>query len=93
MKNLAQKPRRENFAGAQHKNSSRAWFASLLWRAFPASSEREVARRAAPLLGVSERQVINWLRSENDAALSYVTAVMALAGYETVLKPIRGKVA
>ena len=56
MKNLAQKPRRENFAGAQHKNSSRAWFASLLWRAFPATSEREVARRAAPLAAAVRRR-------------------------------------
>lgn len=68
-----------------HVEASRRWFAGLLWRAFPAPSEAELAARAAPVLGVSERQVRNWLRGEHDASLRYVTAVLALAGVECIL--------
>lgn len=96
-KNLAQNAQgrvsRSNLTGAAHKTTSRRWFAALLWKAFPAKSEREVARRAAPVLDVSERQVINWLRCENDAGVSYVTAVLILAGAGAVLDPIRGRAA
>nr|WP_306133349.1 hypothetical protein [Roseivivax marinus] len=59
---------------------ARKWFARLLWKAFPGASEREVAKQAAAVLDVSERQVINWLRCENDAGVTYTTAVMILAG-------------
>ena len=92
-KNLSQNLRRSGFSDGSHKCRSRRWFAALLWRAFPGASEREVARIGAPVLDVSERQIINWLRCENDAALSYVTAVMVLAGVEVALTPIRGKAA
>lgn len=77
MKNLAQN-------APDHTRASRRWFASMLWRAFPARSERELADKAARVLDVSPRQVINWLRYENDASLRYVTAVMLVAGCEIV---------
>jgi hypothetical protein len=92
-KNLSQNAKRVDFCSGKHKSLSRRWFASLLWRAFPGKSERQVAQLGAPVLDVSERQIINWLRCDNDAALSYVTAVMVLAGVEVVLEPVRGRAA
>lgn len=96
MKNLSQNACGRNskaeLAGPEHRARFRKWFASLLWSAFPGASERDVARRAAPVLDVSERQVINWLRGENDAAGSYVAAVMIYAGVMSALGPIRGRV-
>lgn len=89
-KNLSKNVRRGDFLGRRHKSMSRKWFAALLWRAFPAASNIEVARLGAPVLGVSERQITNWLNCENDAALSYVTAVMVLAGVECALDGVRG---
>ncbi|WP_226782732.1 hypothetical protein [Oceaniglobus trochenteri] len=92
-KNLSQNHRRADFLDSRHKTRSRKAFAAMLWRAFPGDSEREVARIGAPVLGVSERQVINWLRCDNDAGVSYVFAVMALAGVGWALDPIRGRAA
>lgn len=89
-KNLSKNVRRGDFLSGRHKSMSRKWFAALLWRAFPAASNIEVARLGAPVLGVSERQITNWLNCENDAALSYVTAVMVLAGVECALDGVRG---
>ncbi|QPM89362.1 hypothetical protein PSAL_005780 [Pseudooceanicola algae] len=90
-KNLSQNASRRDFSTGDHQCRSRRWFAALLWLAFPGASERDVARRASGVLEVSERQVINWLRCENDAALRYVTAVMVLAGVLCALEPIRGR--
>ena len=73
-----------------HVKNSRAWFRDLLWRAFPAHSERDLAQRAARVLEVSPRQVQNWRRCENDASLRYVTIVMAIAGAEVVLRQVEG---
>ncbi|TFL16413.1 hypothetical protein [Jannaschia formosa] len=66
-------------------SAARGWFRDLLFRAFPGRSEREIARVAAPLLDVSDRQVRNWLREEHDPGLTVVLKVMALAGAEVVL--------
>ncbi|WP_438939119.1 hypothetical protein [Cereibacter sphaeroides] len=74
-----------------HGRASRKRFARLLWRAFPATSERDLAAKAAPVLGVSERQVKNWLRCENDAALRHVVAVMTLACGEEIFSLIEGR--
>ena len=68
----------------------RASFADWLWLAFPSSSENELAMKAGPALGVSDRQVINWLRCRNEAKLSQVIAVIALVGVELVSKTIEG---
>lgn len=77
MKNLAH-------SSVDHAKASRRWFAALLWRAFPSPSERDLSHKAARVLDVSPRQVVNWLRCENDASLRYVLAVMAIAGAEIV---------
>ena len=70
---------------AQNSRSRpRRWFRDLLWRAFPARSERDLAAKAAPILDVSERQVRNWLREEHDPGLTVVLKVMAIAGAEVV---------
>lgn len=66
--------------------AERAWFAALLWRAFPAGSENELSERAAPVLGVSARQVRNWLRCEHDARWRDVMKVLAIAGGEVVFR-------
>lgn len=65
-------------------------FARLLWDAFPASSEAELAEVAARALDCSPRQVKNWLRCENDAGLRYVGAVMMIAGAEKVIQRFNG---
>ncbi len=69
-----------------HPKASRRWFAALLWRAFPSRSAGDLAERAAPVLGVSTRQVRNWLDGEHSAALPHVLAVIAIAGAEVVFK-------
>ncbi|MFV0386527.1 hypothetical protein [Paracoccus sp. (in: a-proteobacteria)] len=81
----------KNLAHSSDPGLARKWFRVLLWRAFPAVSERELSVRAAVVLDVSPRQVINWLREENDASLRYVAAVMAIAGAEIVFKGIEGR--
>lgn len=75
-----------------HIRASRRWFSGLLWRAFPAPSAAALARRAAPVLGVSERQVRNWLAEDHNAALRHVTAVMLIARAEVVFRQIEGRV-
>ena len=70
------------------RRMSRRWFRDLLWRAFPAASEHAVALRAAPVLGRTPRQVRNWLRCENDAPVTVVMIVLAVAGAEVVFKKI-----
>ena len=74
MKNPAKNPRR--------------WFRDMLWRAFPSPSEHALAEKAAPVLGVSKRQIRNWLNEDHDASLSYVAAVLAIAGAEIVFAKI-----
>ncbi|MEC9432141.1 MAG: hypothetical protein VYD87_04460 [Pseudomonadota bacterium] len=72
------------------EDSERAWFAGLLWRAFPeAGSENELAELAAEVLSqdgrpVHARTVRNWLRCENAPHFRYVLRVIAMAGAETV---------
>lgn len=72
-----------------HISASRKAFASMLWRAFPSPSENELAEKAARALDVSPRQVKNWLRCENSAAVHYFFAVAAIAGAEVVFTQAR----
>ena len=69
----------------------RRWFANLLWRAFPAGSEHELAIKAAPVLDVTPRQVQNWLRGEHDAKLGTILAVLTIAGSENIFDIIGGR--
>ncbi|MGP3699213.1 hypothetical protein [Rhodobacter sp. NSM] len=83
---------RKFLAGSSdHAGASRRWFRNMLWRAFPSASEHELAHKAARVLGVSPRQVKNWLREEHDASLRYVTAVLMIAGGEVVFSRIEGQ--
>ena len=66
--------------------AEREWFARLLWRAFPSASENELSETAAAVLGVSSRQVRNWLRCEHDARWRDVAKVLLIAGGEVVFK-------
>ena len=74
------------------EDTERAWFAGLLWRAFPdAKSENELAELAAQVLTtgnrpVTPRAVRNWLRRENTPHFRYVLAVLNLAGTEAVFQ-------
>jgi len=70
--------------------AAREWFADLLWVAFPGATENEVMKQASRALCCSERQVANWLRCRNDAAVSVVTKVLMVAGAEVVFKKIEG---
>jgi hypothetical protein len=63
---------------------ARQRFARMLCRAFPGPSEAAIAAKAAPVLGVSSRQVQNWLQCRNDAGVGTVLAVLAIIGAETV---------
>jgi len=74
-----------------HESASRKWFAALLWKAFPAPSENDLAWKASRVLDVSPRQVKNWLRGNNDAKLKYVTAVAMIAGAEIGLGAFGGR--
>ena len=81
----------KNLADSANPRASRRWFRNMLWRAFPSPSEHELSIKAANVLGVSPRQVKNWLREENDASLRYVTAVLAIAGAEVVFGRIEAR--
>lgn len=76
------------------EEAERAWFASLLWKAFPeATSENELAELAAETLTsdkrpVTSRTVRNWLRCENSPHFRYVLRVIALVGAESVFQAI-----
>ena len=84
-------PGGKNPAGIDATDAARRWFRDLLWRAFPARSENELAIRASAALGVSERQVKNWLRLEHDAGVRYVFAVLTIAGAEIVFRQVEGR--
>lgn len=74
------------------EEAERAWFAGLLWRAFPeAQSENELCDLAAEVLtkgnrSVTSRTVRNWLRRENAPHYRYVLSVIALVGAEAVFQ-------
>jgi len=76
------------------EEAERAWFAGLLWRAFPeARSENDLAELAAEVLTsdkrpVTARTVRNWLRRENAPHFRYVLRVIALVGAEAVFQVI-----
>lgn len=70
---------------------ARRAFRDLLWRAFPERSEDAICHRASRALGRSPRTVKNWLRCENDAGVSDVMAVMAIAGAEIVFRRMEGR--
>lgn len=71
--------------------SSRRAFANMLWRAFPSPSEHDLTLKAARVLDVSPRQVKNWLRCDNSAAVHYFFAVAAIAGAEVVFRDRAGR--
>lgn len=76
------------------EDAERAWFAGLLWKAFPeAASENELAELAAEVLTkdgrrVEPRTVRNWLRQENTPHFRYVIRVLAIAGAESLFQII-----
>lgn len=74
------------------EEAERAWFASILWKAFPeAQSENELCELASEVLTrarrpVTARTVRNWLRRENSPHYRYVLHVIALVGAESVFQ-------
>lgn len=69
----------------------RRWFAGLLWQAFPGDTAAEKARRAAPVLDLTPRQVENLLKGEHDAKLGTVLTVLAITGAERVFDIVQGR--
>lgn len=64
---------------------ARERFAEMLISAWPGETAQEVARLAAPTIGVSERQVANWLRGESSPAFEHVVVVGTVLGiYKTM---------
>lgn len=76
------------------EEAERAWFAGLLWRAFPeARSENELAQLVAEVLTTDKRPchaktVANWISKDNAPHFRYVLKVIALAGAESVFEII-----
>lgn len=68
----------------------REWWRDLLWAAFPSASAHEVSKKAAPALGVSRRQVLNWLECEHDPKLGHVAKVLLIAGAEMAFRKLEG---
>jgi hypothetical protein len=66
--------------------ADRAWFAALLWRAFPSASENELSERAGPVLGLSPRQVRNLLQCKHDASWPVMLKALTIAGGEVVFR-------
>ncbi len=62
------------------RDISRRRFAGAIQEAFPGHSDAEVARRAAPVLGRSERQIKNWLDCTSSPAIEDVYTVCAILG-------------
>lgn len=85
---------RKSRGNASAEEAERAWFAGLLWKAFPeAQSENELAALAAEVLTsdgrrIDPRTVRNWLRCENTPHFRYVIRVLALAGAESLFQII-----
>ena len=69
----------------------RRWFRDLLWAAFPARSEADLAARAAPVLDISDRQVRNYLRELHDPSLTITLKVLAIAGAEIACAIMEGR--
>jgi hypothetical protein len=86
--------RKSRGAGRGGEEAERAWFAGLLWRAFPeVVSENELADVVAMVLTsdrrpVTARTVRNWLRGDNSPHFRYVLRVVALVGAEAVFQVI-----
>lgn len=64
------------------EDAQRAWFADMLWCAFPAESMTAVSKIAAEWLTengfpTSERQVRYWLKCEHTAGFAAVNAVLS----------------
>lgn len=72
-------------------SSARRAFAALLWQAFPSPSEHDLSLKAARVIDVSPRQVTNWLRCQNSAAVHYFFAVAVIAGAEVAFRDRGGR--
>jgi hypothetical protein len=71
---------------------ARAWFVSLLWRAFPeARNEAHLEVLVAEALTsqnthICQRTVRNWIRQDNTPHFRYLVTLLALAGVESVFQ-------
>jgi uncharacterized protein (DUF2336 family) len=64
---------------------ARERFAEMLITAWPSDDYNEVARKAADVLGVSQRQVVNWLKGDSSPAFEHVVVVGTVLGiYKTM---------
>lgn len=57
------------------RQKSRREDSELLYRAFPARTQKEISEKASRAIGVSPRQIIYWMQCENDMPSWAVKAV------------------
>lgn len=70
---------------------SRREDAELIRRAFRAPTQSEISKKAARKLGISERQIINYMQMQNDMPSWAVKAVQAyLSKVERIAERIEG---
>ncbi len=73
------------------REASRREDARLIERAFPGHTQQEVADEASRRLGMSPRQIINWMQLQHDMPSWAVKAVKAYIGrVERVARRIEG---
>jgi hypothetical protein len=65
-------------------------YVRLLWAAFPSPSATKLAERAAPVLGKTERQVINHLDGTCDGKAADLAKLILLVGVEKLAGIIEG---
>lgn len=88
LKYLSEKPHKTN---VDFRESSRREDAARLWAAFPGHSQQAVAERASRALGVTDRQIINWLALKHDMPSWAVKAVgHYLRGVDRLARRIEG---
>lgn len=75
---------------ALDETARRRWFADLIWRAFPGDSARAKAQVAAPVLGLTPRQVENLLKGQHNAKLGTILKVLTVAGADAIFDIIEG---
>jgi hypothetical protein len=89
MNNLSRNPHKRN---VDFRHVSRRDDAALLWSAFPGHSQQSVADKASRALGVTDRQIINWLQLNNDMPSWAVKAArLYLRGVNSLAEKIEGK--
>ncbi|WP_181892980.1 hypothetical protein [Falsiruegeria mediterranea] len=62
------------------RDLARSRFGDALREAFPGATDNETARRAAKVLGRSDRQILNWLAGDSSPVIEDVYTICAILG-------------